>query len=283
MYDDGIDILMITYNRPEYTRRALTELLRRSGETDRVWVWHNGQDAETLAVVEELRDAVGIHRFHHSPENMGLRAPTNWLWSEARGSYLAKVDDDCIVPENWTEHLRRAHEAVAEFGIIGCWRFQESDFVPELAEKKIKEFSGGHRLMQNLWIEGSGYLMKRACQQAVGLLRPKQSFTMYGVEAARRGWINGWIYPFLYQEHMDDPRAEHSGLKSEDDIERYLPLSARANGVRTLAEWDAQLRRSARTLQEAPIDPRYSSPWRVRLRMISTRLRSALRGQSRKW
>lgn len=283
MHDDGIDVLMITYNRPDYTRLALGELLDRSDESTRVWVWHNGTDEETLAVVRENREHPRFHRFHHSEENVALRDPTNWFWSEARGAYLSKVDDDCVVPRDWTRLLRRAHEDEPRFGVIGCWRFQDEDFDPSLAERKIREFSGGHRLLVNLWVEGSGYLMKRACRDAVGPIGPKQSFTAWCIEVARRGWINGWVYPFLYQEHMDDPRAEHTGLRSEADLEQYLPLSARVNGVTSIAEWDAQLRRSARLVQEASTDLAYWSPLRVRLRGVRRRLRKAFTRNKRSW
>lgn len=34
------DVLMITYNRAEYTRRALARLLDTADETMRIWVWH---------------------------------------------------------------------------------------------------------------------------------------------------------------------------------------------------------------------------------------------------
>jgi glycosyltransferase involved in cell wall biosynthesis len=268
----GTDVLMVTYNRPAYTRRALGELIRRSAATTRIWVWHNGNDEETLAVVREFEQY--LHRFHHSQENVRLTEPTNWLFENADGAYLGKVDDDCIVPEGWDEALRGAHEDELRLGVIGCWRFADEDFVPELAARKIRTFGGGRQLLVNMWIEGSGYLMKRECFDRLGPLRRGQSFTDYCIQIGRNGWVNGWIYPFLHQEHMDDPRAEHTGLRSDSDLLRALPLSARRSGVASLEDWLAQLRRSAREVQTAPIDPAYWSPMRRRLR----RLRSLVRG-----
>lgn len=283
MNDGGADVLMITYDRPQYTRLALSELLARSDERTRVWVWHNGMNLQTLEVVRSFQDHPRFHRLHHSEENVALREPTNWLWTEARGAYLSKVDDDCIVPHDWTRLLIEAHEAEPEFGILGCWRFQEEDFDPELGGRKIRTFPSGRQLLVNLWVEGSGYLMKRACRDAVGLLGEGQSFTDYGIAVGRKGWVNGWVYPFLYQEHMDDPRAEHSGLRTDADLAEYLPLSAKANGVKSVADWEAQIRRSARKVQEAPADPAYFAPWRVRMRRIARRLRNPLARNRRKW
>ncbi len=282
MVKPQIDILMITFNRPEYTRLALERLLATCDENMRVWVWHNGNDARTLEIVRSLTAHPRVYEFHYCKENKMLREPTNWFWSYSTGDFLCKVDDDCLMPDGWADTLRRAHIDVPQFGVIGCWRFPEEDFVPELAHKKIRSFASGHQLMQSCWVEGSGYLMKSACLETNGLLRPDESFTQYCVRLCLHGWINGWYYPFLYQEHMDDPRSSHSCLKTDEDVERWMPLSARINGVRTVAEWQAQLKRSARLLQQAPVDPRYYTGWRRRLRNVRCRVQR-LFGIKRKW
>jgi len=275
------DVLMITYNRPAYTRLSLSELLKRSSPTTRVWVWQNGDDPETLEVVESFRPQ--LHRYHHSRENARLTQPTNWLFGNARGAYLSKVDDDCIVPEQWDVKLARAHEDEARFGVLGCWRFPDEDFVPELANRKIQSFGGGHRLLVNMWVEGSGYLMKRACVDRLGPLQDGRSFSDYCIRIGCSGWVNGWMYPFLYQEHMDDPRATHSALRTDADLVNRLPLSALKNGVTTLDAWVAQLKRSARLVQSAPIDPAYWSPFRRRVRNALKNLQRAITGQTSYW
>lgn len=258
--DRSLDILMITYNRAHYTRLALTRLLDTCDETMRVWLWHNGDHAETLAVTRELSAHPRVHRFHHSAENKRLREPTNWLFAESAGAYVSKVDDDCLLPDGWADTLRDAHEADERLGVVGCWRFLPEDFDPALAEHKIAEFAGGHRVLRNLWVEGSGYVAKRACVDACSLIRPKESFSGWCIRAARKGFVNGWYYPFIWQEHMDDPRVPHTALKSDADLAGNLPLSAVNRGVRTLAQWEAQLRQSARTVQAASLNPVLYTP-----------------------
>ena len=158
-----IDILMITYNRPEYTRISLKRLLETCNKYMRVWVWHNGKNDETINVINSMRNHPNFFKFHHSTENKKLIIPTNWLWENANGDYLSKIDDDCLMPFQWAETLVQAHEDNPKFGIIGCWRFPDEDFRPKIANRKIISFNNGHKLMQNCWIEGSGYLMKREC------------------------------------------------------------------------------------------------------------------------
>lgn len=281
MSEKTVDILMITYNRAPYTDLALSELISRSKDHARIWVWHNGLDEETLAVVRKYE--TDLFRFHHSKENVGLTDPTNWLFENAEGDFVSKVDDDCIVPKDWLPKLKAAFSEEENFGILGCWRFEEEDFLPEHANKKIQEFAGGISVLRNAWVEGSGYLMRRECVDRLGPIRQGETFTDYCINVTRQGWVNGWIYPFLYQEHMDDPRAKHTGLHSDEDLLRRLPLTASRNGVATLDGWTEHLRQSAEGVQRAPFAASYWSPWRRKFRNLVHRLTRLLGGGERLW
>ena len=263
--DDSIDILMITYRRPHYTRLSLERLLSTCSENMRVWVWHNGDHKETLDVVSELREHPRFHRFQHCPENLKLRAPTNWLFRESKGAFVTKVDDDCLMPEGWADTLRRAMSAEAKFGILGCWRFQDEDYDPKLANWKIHSF-GQHRVMRNMWVEGSGYLMRRECVDFAGEIGPNETFTSYCIKVGCAGWINGWYWPPLRQVHLDDPREPLSAIRTDEDLLANLPLSAIRAGINTRDAWIARLRRSAREVQLAPINSGYYAPWRRKIR-----------------
>ena len=269
----SIDILMITYNRPDYTKLALGRLLETCDDNMRVWVWQNGNDKATVDVLKSFRPHPRFFKFNHSPENKKLTEPTNWLWKNSDATFFTKVDDDCIMPYGWADVLRKAHEDIPQLGVIGCWRFPIDDFVPDLARKKIKCFNGGHKIMLNCWIEGSGYLMKRECYEALCLLREDQSFTSYCIDLTRKGFIVGWYYPFLYQEHLDDPRCSRSLLKCNADMQRWAPLSAINNGVVTIDAWQAQLKRSALYLQKCPYEPKYFTGWRVFVKRFQNRLK----------
>lgn len=273
MRQPGVDVLMITYNRPEYTRLSLERLLTSASENMRVWLWHNGTHEETLAIVKEYVDHPSVYKFHHSLENVKLRDPTNWILQEGNAEYVSKVDDDCLVPEGWVDVLTEAHEAEPSFGALGCWRFMPEDYDEAAAQRKIREFNGGHKVMCHPWVEGSGFLLKRRCVDRVGLLRPRESgITGYLIRVALKGWINGWYFPFLWQEHMDDPRAPHTLLKTDADFQKYSPLSAPLSGAETVAQWDQQLRNSAASLQKLPSNPAYYHPWRRSARRLLGRL-----------
>lgn len=263
--NDRADILMITYRSSGYLHLSLPRLLETLREGDRVWLWHNGDDEATLEALRSYRDDPRVHRFHHSRENVALREPTNWLWQESTAQYVSKVDDDCRVAPGWLDTFADAHRANANFGVIGSWRHPESDFLPELALRKVATYAGGHRLMRNLWVQGSGYLMPRALAGRHGGLRQEESFTGFCIRLARSGTVNGFSFPFVPEDHMDDPRSPHTLIRSDADLLDRQPLSARASGVTSVSAWTAQLERSARVLQAASLDPRAYTGWRRRL------------------
>jgi glycosyltransferase involved in cell wall biosynthesis len=275
----GIDILMITYNRPEYVQLSLPHLLDTSPPDVRVWLWHNGSDQPTLDVVEGLRGHPRVHRFRHSPTNVGLREPTNWLWRESTGDYVSKVDDDCLPEAGWVTTLRQAHLDNPGFGVIGTWRFPPEDLDESLVAAKLADYPGGHRLLRNHWVQGSGYLLKREVIRQVGPIADGDSFSTWCIHAARLGWVNGWYYPFLQEDHMDDPRSPNTIYRTDEEFMARRPLSAQRTGVTTLSEWAEQMKHSARVVQAAPLDLREYQGWRLRRRSAARRIRLALTGR----
>ncbi len=270
--NSDMDILMVTHDRPHYTRQSLGRLLETCDDRMRVWVWHNGDDPETLDVVNAKHDQ--LHRFHHSPDNRVIRDPINWLFDNARGDLLSLVNDDCVVSDGWAAPMRSAHRDIDDLGVVACWHFQQEDFVPGLARHKIRTFSGGHTLMVNPWVQGSGVVLKRRCVEQQGPLSERErGFTPYCIRLAAAGWINGWYLPLVPIDHMDDPRSVRTALKTDADLAERPPLSAVHRGTSTIDDWDRHLRMSARVVQEAPADPRLYVGLRKKIRRCLTRLK----------
>jgi GT2 family glycosyltransferase len=255
-------ILMLTYNRPAYTEMALGRLCDTLPADAGITVWDNGSGPELRAVLKKFEGHPRVERIIYHPTNDKLRGPTNWFWSQAGdAAYLGKVDDDCLMPDNWVETLEQALSDIPAAGILGAWMFPEEDFVEELAVKKIQTF-GPHRLLRNCWLGGAGYLMKREVINKIGILREDESFTGYCIRAAAAGFINGWYFPFLYMDHMDDPRSPHTGFKTEEDFQRMKPLSAATFSTRNREEWTRKQTELARILQSCSFDPEDYSGWR---------------------
>lgn len=272
------NILMITYRSAGYLDLSLTRLLESCGEHDRVWIWHNGDDEATLETLRKYRSDPRVERFHHSRQNVKLRPPTLWLWQEASARFVSKVDDDCLVSPGWLETFSNAFDDNPQFGVVGSWRPYEEDFRPDLAKRKIEAFNGGHRLLRNHWVQGSGYLLPRSWIERMGIMRDRESFTHYCLKLARAGAINGFYFPFVREEHMDDPRSPNTLIHTNRDLQDRMPLSARAGGVSTVDDWVAQLQKTAVALQKSSLDLADYTLWRRKLRLVGKRARMLVGG-----
>lgn len=250
-----IKILLITYNRPDYARMSLERLCDTIPKNARITVWDNASENQTIQVVKAFEKHPLVERVIYNKKNERLWAPTKWFWENSKDAdFISKVDDDCLMPPKWCEILEKAHNDMPHAGILGCWRFLPEDFNLSKASRKIYAY-GPHMVMRNCWVEGSGYLMKRSIIDNIGTLRQNETFTDFCIRASAKGFINGWYYPFLYQEHMDDPRARHTGIKTEEDFKKLIPLSAEKFGIRSKDAWTERLKKSAQKLQECSIDP----------------------------
>jgi glycosyltransferase involved in cell wall biosynthesis len=251
-----VSVLMITHDRPEYLKLSLERLCASATADTRIFVWDNGSGPETRDILRRYESQPCVERVVYNNSNDLLRIPTNWFWETCRhADLLGKVDDDCLVPENWIDVLEAAHREIPQAGFLACWHFLPQDVVLPLAMRKIQHF-GRHQIMRNCWVGGSGYLVKREVLERHGPLRLKDSFTDCCIRAAAGGYVNGWYYPFLYQEHMDDPRAPHTGIRCEEDFQRMIPLTARKFDIRTREQWVKRMVASARRLQEFSYDPK---------------------------
>jgi hypothetical protein len=266
------DILMITYRRAEFTRLSLGRLLDSCDESMRVWIWHNGDHRETLDVVRSFQHHARFHRLEVSEANVKLRTPTNWFWANSDAAYLSKVDDDCLVTAGWASTLRTAHAQTPELGLIACWLFYPEDYAPDLAAPKMRTFNGGHRIMTHGFVQGSGYVMKRAVYDQIGPIQENESFTTYGIRAAYNGWINGWYFPFIRHDHMDDARSPNYPFKTDDEYLKNISLSKSNFSIKSIAEAQQFSRMLARRVQGEVIDPRDHFGWRKFLRTAQRRI-----------
>jgi len=250
-----IKVLMITHNRPKYIKLSLEQLCRTAPNNLKILIWDNGSDSQTREIVKKYEKHQCVEQVVYNSKNELLRVPTNWFWNNSPDAdLLGKVDDDCLVPENWIEILEKAHREIQQAGILACWHFFPEDFNQQLAKKKIQTF-GKHQVMRNCWVGGSGYLMKRKVLDKNGMLRPHETFTDYCIRASTKGFINGWYYPFLYQDHMDDPRSLHTAYRNEEDFQKLIPLTGKAFEIKTREQWIQWLTKNAQKLQEYSINP----------------------------
>ena len=266
-----IELAFITYQRLEYTKLALASVLADPTEEFSLTIWDN---ASTDGTVDYLRNEVSDPRITDivfSKENVGQTAAVNTVWSRSKADLLGKLDNDCIVSPGWTRTLARAHDDIADLGVVAMWHFFADDFDYETAKHKIATY-GDHQIFRHPWTCGTGLLIKRATYERFGPIERKAT-TRYWLTMALAGYINGFYYPLVYQEHMDDPRSEHCLIRDAESFEKYKDVtfglgSGRYDDVTGRLKARNEM---VRNLLEDPVDPRYYCGWRRTMRRVRER------------
>jgi len=257
-----IDLVFITYQRLEYTKLALASVLADPAEEFSLTIWDN---ASTDGTVEYLQKEVSDPRIADivlSKENVGQTAAVNEVWGRSNADLLGKLDNDCLVPAGWTRTLAQAHQDIEDLGVVACWHFFPDDFDYERAKHKIKTF-GDHQIFRHPWTCGTGLLIKRSDFEEFGPIQEKAT-TQYWLNMATAGRINGFYYPLICQEHMDDPVSRYSKVRTEAGLREQAAVTAglqarRFESVQSLMEWRSEI---IRNLLDDPYDPSYYGGWR---------------------
>jgi glycosyltransferase involved in cell wall biosynthesis len=261
---------MLTYNRLEYTKRSLTRLLTDPTEEFDLTIWDNGSTDGTQEYLQSFNDR-RIVDIHFSVTNKGQAYATNEIWSKSCSKLVGKVDNDCLVMPGWTKILAQAHEDLENLGVVGCWHFFPDDFDYNRARHKIQRF-GKHQIFRHPWIDGSALLVKRSIYTSFGPCSDNEYLTGFWLRLALEGYINGFYYPLIFQDHLDDPLNPQCLIIDDRSFREHLQINQglkakRYNDIEGRKKWRQEI---VRNLLDDPYDPRCYVGWRSRL----TRLKS---------
>ncbi len=274
-----IDLAFVTYNRVDYTRKSLASILADPTEEFSLTIWDN---ASTDGTAEYLRREVRdprIREIVYSRTNIGQIPAVNQIWSQSKADLLGKLDNDCIMTPGWTRILAKAHEDIPKLGVVACFHFFESDFDYSRAAHKIQKF-GSHRILRHPWTCGTGFLIKRSTYEESGPI-DGDATTHYWIKMALRDYINGFYYPLVFQEHMDDPKSQYCQLKDQATFEAARGVTVtlehpKINSVGGLYWWRDEV---LTNLLDGPWEVRYYVGWRDWIRKLKKRVRASSRSR----
>jgi len=275
MNDAKIDLVFIAYNRIDYTKLTMTSLLSDPTEEFSLMIWDNGSTDGTKEYLSSVEDP-RISRKVFSEENVYLHGAANELFRSSSADLVGIVSNDLMVTPGWTRLLAKAHCDIPELGMVGCWHFFPDDFDYERAKHKIQTF-GSHRVLRHPWTGGGAGLVKLKTVQEFGLLK-SSSTSYYWLEMARKGYVNGFYFPLIYVEHLDDPKSQYSQLKDEASYQAAKKHTYNINrhGQHTLQDRWKWREKVLSNLLDDPWDARWYVGWRARLRRAKSRLESLL-------
>lgn len=263
-----IHLVFITYNRLEYSRLALSSILADPKDTFTLTIWDN---ASTDGTVHYLRNEVNDPRIDDivlSKENVGQTSAINTIWSRSRADLLGKLDNDCLVTAGWAQTLAKAHEDIDKLGVVACWHYPLDEFDEAKARRagKIQVF-GNHQILRHPWTCGTGLLIKRQTYKTFGRINGKTT-TDYWLQMAMAGYVNGYFYPLIPQEHMDDPRSAHTLVRDDESLSklRHCSVVLSSNNIRTMNDRLRRRQRILANLNSGHWEPKYYVGWRRTMR-----------------
>lgn len=148
--DIRISAIVATRNRAPYLRKALQSLVAQTlpSELYEIIVVDNGSEDETKSVVDEFSAAPNL-RYIYEPI-AGCSRARNKGWHNARGEYIAFLDDDAIACPEWLAlYLNAFDKFGSDLGLIGgrvelIWEMPKPDWLLDdrLGELSVYRYSG---------------------------------------------------------------------------------------------------------------------------------------------
>ncbi len=276
----SVALVIPTHNRLEYTKKCIPRLLEDTTEQFDLYLWDNASTDETSEYLKSLKDN-RIIEVVLSKENMGQTGAMNHVWGKTKAELVGKLDNDCLVTPGWTRTLARAHKEISKLGAIGTWHFFPDDFDYERAKHKIQKF-GNHQIFRHPWIAGSGFILKRNIftQQGFWKSGAHVGTSYYFLKMAAAGYINGWYYPLILQEHMDDQKSSHCLIKNKETFCKYKDVTyslkaRRYHNIEGRVRWRQEI---IRNLLDDPYEPRYYLGWRRKWMSVKRRIHKLING-----
>jgi glycosyltransferase involved in cell wall biosynthesis len=214
-----ISVVVCTYNRATLLVGALQTLCGQTLDRSyyEVIVVDNNSTDETRSSAEEFcRKCQNVRYFLEMEQ--GLSNARNRGWMEARGEYVAYIDDDCIVPEHW---LSIAKDIIVRLypGVFGgpfytfynttkpAWyKDAYGEHVPfdeekNLNSKECPEIFGGNMFLRRRLIESFGGFDVRLGMQGDKIGYCEETALILNISNTKRDEL---IYynPNLYVFHL---------------------------------------------------------------------------------
>lgn len=110
--DPSISICICTYRRPYWLRQTLESLRSNTQSLDltEVIVVDNDPEGTAADVVKDFMFGSNTRLYYHNETTKNISVARNRTIKEAKGKWLAMIDDDEFASENWLANLLRSAE-----------------------------------------------------------------------------------------------------------------------------------------------------------------------------
>src|SRR5690606_18876290 len=174
-----LDVVICTYDNARMLDRALAALARQEAPEAARWsvlVVDNNCTDDTAAVVEAHRAAGAVPGLRRVVEpEQGLTPARLCGVRHTAGDWVAFVDDDCLLREDWVRRaaaFAAAHPACGAFGgrVVLDWEAPPPSFVRRHGYA-FAEQDHGEAAREVTYLVGAGLVVRRAALEACGWTR----------------------------------------------------------------------------------------------------------------
>ena len=175
--DVSIALVICTYNNAELLDRALDAISKQRVSTQINWsvlVVNNNCTDNTPEVVEKYSRSGKLRLTMISEQQQGLNPARVCGVRNTSGEWIAFIDDDCLLEDEWTEQAARFaldHPHCGAFGgqVILDWEIQP----PLYALNRRWAFADtnhGENIHRRKWLAGAGMVVRRTALEQSGWL-----------------------------------------------------------------------------------------------------------------
>jgi len=157
---DTIDIVLVTYNRIEFTKKTISSIIEKTILPYRLIVVDNNSTDGTREFLIDLKKREKIGQLILNPKNYGLGKALNQGFEFVKSDKFVTVDNDCIACNNWLDRMLFLMKCFPKFKAIAC-RPQVLVGVGEIFKTHIL-------VVENNVCGGSYRLMDRGVVDSVG-------------------------------------------------------------------------------------------------------------------
>lgn len=200
-----IPVLYTTWNRLDYTKQTLSILLENTQDGE-IYIIDNGSMDGTDAFLYKFRNHRKVKQIIFNNENKGIGGALNqFLELTKNDEFIAKVDNDTVVPANWLNNLldpliglnRDAVQANHYFFITGIRNWDHLKI-----EKGFIRFGLNHFVP--VLIGASGTVFKRGVFDSSVNYKPKSLFGWSQFQIVeKKGKLKTGLYDGVWVDLLD--------------------------------------------------------------------------------
>lgn len=170
-----VNIGIVTFNRLEFTKQAITSIIKYTTFPHVITVVDNSSQDGTQEYLKQLHKTGIVKNLILLAQNVGIAKASNLAWlQEPELLYYLKYDNDIVVQKNnWLSALVTVIDAIPELGAIG-YNFEPISYPLQVVnEQKIRVKEEGN-------IGGACFLIPKRTQDILGYWC--EDYGLYGFE-----------------------------------------------------------------------------------------------------